>query len=73
MTTKMNRLEQIREISLNTGKPFNEVMTIYTKIDSEVYCMNCRLNKPHQLYNPIIEDEIAKLVEEECLKWKLKL
>jgi len=64
----MNRLETIRDIAISTGKPFEEVMTIYTKIDSEIYCLNCRLQKPHQLYNPIIEDEIAKLVEEECLK-----
>ena len=64
----MNLLETIREIAISTGKPFEEVMTIYTKIDSEIYCLNCRLQKPHQLYNPIIEDEIAKLVEEECLK-----
>jgi hypothetical protein len=64
----MNRLETIRDIAISTGRQFDEVMTVYTKIDSEIYCMNCRLNKPHQLYNPVVEEEIAKLVEEECLK-----
>jgi hypothetical protein len=61
-----SRLETIREIAINTGKPFEEEMTIYTKIDSEIYLLNYNLGKPHELYNPVIEDEIAKLVEEEC-------
>ena len=63
-----NRLETIREISVNTGKPFEEVMQIYTKIDAKIYLMNYNAGKPHQLYNPTIEEEIAKLTEQECMK-----
>ena len=66
--TYQSRLETIREISLKTGKQFEEVMTIYTKIDSEIYLMNYRSGKPHQIYTPALDEEIAKLTEEECEK-----
>jgi hypothetical protein len=63
-----SRLEIIREIAINTGKPFKDVMEIYTRLSQAVYLENFDKGLPYQLYTPSLEEKVAQLTEEECMK-----
>jgi hypothetical protein len=62
-----SRLETIREISLKTGKTFDEVQTVYTKVNSEVYFDNYKQGYRFQIYHPVLEEKVAKKTLEECM------
>jgi hypothetical protein len=66
--TYQSRLEIIREIAIKTGKPFKDVMEIYTRLNNKIYLEAFDTGQPCQLYQPTLEEKIAKLTEEECLK-----
>jgi len=64
--TEQTRLEEIRGISLRTGKPFNEVMEAYTKFNQEIYFSKFQSGTMHLIYTPSLEEEVAKKTEEAC-------
>jgi hypothetical protein len=66
--TYQSRLETIREIAIKTGKPFKDVMEIYTRFNQKIYFEQFDKGLPFLLYQPDLEEKIAKLTEEECLK-----
>lgn len=63
-----SRMETIREIAIKSGKPFEYVMEVYTKHNSDVYFKNCKAGVMHLLYTPDLEKKVAELTEEECMK-----
>jgi hypothetical protein len=66
--TEQNRLETIREISLRTGKPFKDVMEVYTKFNQETYFSSYQSGTMHLIYTPTLEEEVARKTEEFCRK-----
>lgn len=66
--TYQSRLEIIREIAIKTGRPFKDVMDIYTRLNQEVYLRAFDSGQSYQLYEPSLEEKVAQLTEEECLR-----
>jgi hypothetical protein len=64
----IKRLYIIKDISINTGKTFEEVMSIYTKYNQEIYFSSFKAGETHLIYTPCLEEKVAELTEQECKK-----
>jgi len=66
--TMESRLEKIRAIAVRTGKTFEDVMSIYTKYNQEIYFSSFKAGESHLIYTPCLEEKVAELTEQECKK-----